>query len=350
MTDITEQITKLKEFLEKANKVLITSHISPDPDAICSALLLGTTIEENYPNKQVLINFEESPEDLEFLPHYQKIKYAPLIEAVETQDTDLFIIVDTNTYDRVSRFDGEKLRQLLKSKKNQIKTAILDHHQPEGKDDSDIYVNLGGIAAVQDIYEVLFDTLNFRKPDGYVTTTLTGIYSDSGGFSYPSDKYKETFRIVTELIKNGGNLEAVKRNLANYSEEEMEVIGELIKNLSSYKDFTYSFIDDNYVKAWTTENKSIPALIAGCKVFIDQFIRNIDGRVSGFVVYPNVIAGDGEYAVSFRSIGGALNVADLARKLGGGGHIPAAGAKFKAASVEAAIDKVKSAIEESSQS
>jgi phosphoesterase RecJ-like protein len=346
MQDISTELANLRKLIESAGKILVTSHISPDPDAVSSALLLATTLEENYSNKNISIILEENPEDLEFLPNYQKVNYGPLLEALKNQKPDLFIVVDTNTYDRASRFDGEEIRQLIKSMEGEIKIVILDHHQPDGKDSSDVYINLGGIAAVQDIYEILFEGLNYKKPDGYVMTTLTGIYSDSGGFSYPSSKYKITFRIVAELIENGGNLEKVKRNLASYSEEQMEVIGELIRNLSHYRNYTYSYLSDDYVSRWINKQKSLPALNAGCKLFIDQFIRNIEDRVSGFVVYPNTLAGGGEYAVSFRSIGGAVNVAELARRLGGGGHIPAAGAKFKAATIEDALDKVKSAVEE----
>jgi phosphoesterase RecJ-like protein len=92
MTDISSHISKLKELLESSGKILITSHISPDPDSVSSMLLLGTTLELNYPDKQINIVSEELPDDLEFLSGYSKIRKQPLIEAIE--ETDLIIMVD----------------------------------------------------------------------------------------------------------------------------------------------------------------------------------------------------------------------------------------------------------------
>ena len=148
-------VTKLKKLIESSNKMLITSHISPDPDALASVLLLGTTLKLNYPDKEVLMILEEAPEGLEFLAGYKEVKFQSLIDALNSHKPDLFILLDAVNYERCSRNDGEAVRQYLKD--NMVATAIIDHHEPTGKDDTDVYIHQGSIATVQDIYEVCFE-------------------------------------------------------------------------------------------------------------------------------------------------------------------------------------------------
>jgi nanoRNase/pAp phosphatase (c-di-AMP/oligoRNAs hydrolase) len=81
-------------------------------------------------------------------------------------------------------------------------------------------------------------------------------------------------------------------------------------------------------------------------MFVDQYIRNIDGRVSGFLVLKSPKMGPNSYSVSFRSIAGELDVSKVAKTLHGGGHIPAAGGKIEADSAEHALEMVKKAIDE----
>jgi hypothetical protein len=134
--------------------------------------------------------------------------------------------------------------------------------------------------------------------------------------------------------------------LEQFTDEDMAVFGELSTNLTPSGNFSYSFIRDEFVKQWLADGKSGEQLHGGVDLFVNRFIRNISNRQWGFVVYKNVLQGDNIYSVSFRAVGTVMDVAAIANKLGGGGHKPAAGAKFSAASVEEAIRKVQQAIAE----
>src|SRR5664279_1051831 len=115
---------KSKQLIDDAERILITSHVSPDPDAVASVLLLGTTLELNFPDKKVEMVLEEEPDGLNFLNGYGQIKFEPLAIATESFKPDLFIIVDANNYERCSRKDGLKIRDYVT--RNHTKTAILD--------------------------------------------------------------------------------------------------------------------------------------------------------------------------------------------------------------------------------
>ena len=334
-------IKKLGELVKNSGRILVTSHISPDPDALASLLLMATTLRANYPAKKVLASMEELSGDLEYLNGYKDIGMTPLGECLERFRPDLVIIVDTMNFSRCSRGDSQAIQQWIKDSGAAV--AIIDHHEPIGVGDNQCYINQKSPAAVQDVYEVCFEHLGLKKPAGYGVTTLTGLYADTGGFIYDNPRHTATFKIVNELLDSGISLETVVNKLKKYSLIFMATLAELSKNLSRYDDCSYSFLSDEFTSridgvAMFDDVRSAIGL------FVNEFIRNIDDRRWGFVVYQDIKGGDKLYSASFRAVSDTKDVAAIAQRLGGGGHKPAAGAKFEAASVEEALEKVKAAI------
>src|SRR5437016_13425589 len=108
MTVDTSEVSRFGKLLREAEKILITSHISPDPDAISSVLLLGRTLMENFPTKHVLMSLEEKPSrDLSFLAGYSQIVFKPVVETLGSFIPDLLAVVDANNYARISRNDSD---------------------------------------------------------------------------------------------------------------------------------------------------------------------------------------------------------------------------------------------------
>jgi bifunctional oligoribonuclease and PAP phosphatase NrnA len=336
------EVQKLKKLIESSARILITSHISPDPDAVSSLLLFGETLRLNYPAKSIQMVLEEKPLKMEFLNGYGEIKIAKLTDVTEEFKPELMVILDANNVTRVSREDSDRLIELIANQA--IKTAIIDHHEPAGKDNSDVYINQGSPAAAQDVYEILLDRLAYKKPEDYAQTTMTGLYADTGGFAYDNPRHTDTLKLTDELLRAGANIEAVRTNLFRYSQNDLAVLGELAANAAHQNDYTYSFISDEFVNDWVNRGKTGAELHMGTEDFVNQYLRNIDGRKWGFIVYKNVLSNEDEYSASFRSVGGAKDVSEIAGRLGGGGHKPAAGAKFQAGSVEQALKIVHKAI------
>jgi phosphoesterase RecJ-like protein len=330
---------KLKQLIETSERILITSHISPDPDAISSTLLLGQTLKENFADKRIDVVLEEEPLGLDSVPGYDIISFGDLVDKVKRLNPDLVFIVDANNYGRVSRSAGDEIRAYLRE--TGAKTVIIDHHEPAGREDSDIYINQGSPAAAQDVYEVCFDKLKLRKPADFAQLAMLGLYSDSGGFAYRNQRHSDTLKLADELISSGADIEKIINLTNQYTEDDMRVFAELARNISHQDDYSYSYIGDEFVDEWIAGGKSGAQLHKGTEGFVNNFIRNIDGRLWGFIVYRNVLQGDNVYSASFRSTADAKDVSLLAAALGGGGHKPAAGAKFEAKSVEQAVEKIK---------
>ncbi|MBX4201604.1 DHH family phosphoesterase [Candidatus Saccharibacteria bacterium] len=334
---------KLSALIENSQRIIITSHTSPDPDAVASLILTGTGLQINYPNKQIEMVLEEEPSGLDFLTQFNQIKFQPLVKALDRIAPDLLIIVDANAYKRVSRMDDDAIRQYIREKS--VRTAIIDHHEPEGRDETDVYINSHNIAAVQEVYEVLFDQLELKKPDNYAQVTMLGLYADSGGFAYAGPRHKETMQLAAKLVEAGVNIEEIKNKINQFTDEQMKVISELTRNVTNGGEYTYTFLSDAFVDGWQQDGQTMAALHGATKPFVDSYIRNVGGRQWGFLVYRDSLDGQNMYSVSLRSVGGIKDVSVIARRLDdGGGHKPAAGGRVRAESVREAIKKVKSAI------
>jgi bifunctional oligoribonuclease and PAP phosphatase NrnA len=336
---------KLEQLVGGATRILITSHISPDPDAVSSVLLFMSALELNFLDKKILACLEEMPTGLEFIDGYQKLSFGPLIDELNNFKPDLFILLDGNNYERASRKDGQKVRDFVKA--DDVKTVIIDHHEEAGKDSVDVFINSFSPSTVQDVYEVCFDQMRLKEPPSAAQTAMTGFYADTGGFVYvKAGQPDKVFSFAEKLVRHGADIEQTKYHLESYTEADMKVIGELARNISYHQNYNYSYITDDFIANWLTQGKGHSEFQRGTNSFLNNYIRNIDDRSWGFIVYKNTLESDGIYSASFRSQNGRPDVSLIAGRLGGGGHKPAAGARFEAKSVDEAVKTVKQTIAE----
>ncbi|HET9850711.1 MAG TPA: DHH family phosphoesterase [Candidatus Saccharimonadales bacterium] len=336
-------LDKLKQLIDQSERVLITSHISPDPDAVCSSLLLAQTLKLNYRDKTIKLVLEELPnKDLAFLDGYVDIEFSNLADAIERYKPDLSIIVDANRWDRVSRNDGGKVADYIKA--NSVATAIIDHHEPMDKDDADVYINSGLPASVQEVYEICFKNWGLQKSEGWAETAMLGLMTDTYRFKYKNPHYRETFAMAADLIEAGADIEQLDNRLEHREPGELKIFAELANNFTVGEGYNYSFVSDTFAEQWRPADKQNDFKSA-CELFTNQFLRSTGSNKWGFLLRPELEGPAGQYSVSFRAESGAKDVSAIARTLGGGGHQPAAGAKFSAESLQKALEAIKQAIE-----
>jgi phosphoesterase RecJ-like protein len=175
---------------------------------------------------------------------------------------------------------------------------------------------------------------------------LLGIISDTARHKFDNPLHRETYRIVSDLLDAGASIEQLEAKTERFSKDQIKVLAQLLDNIEGNDGFTFSFISDKFADEWIKGKKSIDDFKNGCEEFTAKYLRGYEQNLWGFIVYQELIAGSGIYSVSLRSVSGVKDVSKIAHILGGGGHKPAAGAKFEAASVEEAISKVKQAIQQ----
>ncbi|HVS79111.1 MAG TPA: DHH family phosphoesterase [Candidatus Saccharimonadales bacterium] len=334
-------IEEFKQLISDSESIVITAHLGPDADSLCSSLLLEAVLKSNLPHKKIIVCMEEEYEPMSFLNGYSSVEFGSLSDSLAKHRPQLLIILDANNIPRCTR-DPESVRRLVRDEG--IKLAIIDHHEQMDIEPDAIYINQGSPAVTQDVYEISFDKLKLSKPKGYAQTAMVGIYSDTGGFTYDNPRYEDTFRAASQLISDGASTELAANQLTQYSREGLEVLNEILGNIKQTKDCTYTYISDAFYEDWLARGKPLDAIHEGFDIYLHNFIRNIEGRYWGFAIYPDPRAPVKTYSVSFRSLQGRVDVSVFARKLGGGGHKPAAGAKVEAGSVDEVLASVKDVI------
>lgn len=334
----------LSSYIQNSNRILITSHISPDADAISSSLLVALTLKLNFPVKVIRLVLEEKPaQDLSFLSGYEEIEFGLLSDVVVSFKPELLIITDANSFPRVCRKNFEMLEKSLAALGAKI--VIFDHHELDGAIQSDLLINDKRPATAEQVYATLFTDLNLKKPDGYAETTLLGIISDTQRYRFDHPGHRKTFAIVSDLLDAGASVERLEARTEQYTTAELHIMSQLLANISnSGKGYTFSYISDELAAKYASEIDYI-ALKNTTEEFVNRYIKYFEGNKWGFVVYPETASGSGWWGVSFRALTGSRDVAALAKQLGGGGHKSAAGAKIQAETAKKALEKVVGAAE-----
>jgi len=136
---IYEDTKKFKKDLDalllNSKRIIITSHLSPDDDAISSMFLLyfycKNILKLDIPI--IMASSDIKSDRWENFPLYHKIKFDKDISKI-IKETDTLLIADVKDYHRIS-----KLYKNLKIRK--FKSICIDHHITEVRDTFDMYLS-----------------------------------------------------------------------------------------------------------------------------------------------------------------------------------------------------------------
>ena len=289
--------------IRAANKILITAHIQPDGDAIGSTLALMQMLRSIGKEAQIFID-DTVRRNLHALPHFEEIRRP---KDGEKFDADLMVVLDTSI-DRLGN-----VRKLTDAP-----ILNIDHHVTNKGGDFELYVETKAAATCEIIFKLAGELEAEITPE-IATCLYTGLATDTGFFQF-SNTSAETLAIAYELIKCGVNPNFISEQLEKKSLAEVRGLSAALNSLKMFYDDKVAgmILDHETAKKFdSTEG------------FIDE-IRVIDTVDVAFLITekaPNFCR------VSMRSKG--VNVSQIADKLGGGGHIKAAGCTLKMPLAEA---------------
>ena len=324
------KVQQTKKLIEKSQKIIIVSHMSPDGDAVGSSLAMYHFLLELEKDVQVILP-DAFPDFLNWLNASGDIllydKYPQYAE--EAFDAaDLILCMDFNSHHRV----GENLKQLLE--KSSAKKILIDHHL-DPDETFDVSISYPSMCATAEVAFRLicrmgyFEEINRNCAEAIYTAMMT----DTGRFSYNSDS-PEIYYIIAELIKKGVNKDEIHRRV--YQNESLDrmrlrgyIIYEKMKVIPTLQCAIITLTEDemlhfNCQKGDTEGLVNIPLDIknVNCSVLFKE-----DRQV-------------GKIKISFRSIG-SIAVNELSNKyFNGGGHKNAAGGSWYA-SMEEAVELFK---------
>ncbi len=314
--------------IKKANRIILNCHRGPDPDSIGSALAMKKVLENMRKEVVVICPSEKLYEVVSFLKGYNQIIKAVDFNTFRFSDFDLFICMDSSSFDMVTGSMDVGLPDLP--------CIVVDHHATN-TDFGKINLVDKNASSVGEMMYKIFEDWNLDLDENVSTSLLTAIIGDTGLLRYPNTT-ASTFETLYQLIKNGANKDLIVSNLYRNSDYMLlKFWGENLKNKKINKKYKYVYVVlpyKTYVKYGKPDNAKDSA--------VDLFAQTTKGTRFGFMALETE---PGKLSVSFRSRDG-FDTSKIAEALGGGGHVAASGAKIEGMPYKEAIKKLLDVVNE----
>ena len=334
LTKIIQQanIDKVKTYFERAEKIVIVTHVSPDGDALGSSLGLMHYLYEEEKTVHVIVP-NAFPDFLRWMPGAKDIirydKYSEFADKL-IAEADVICCLDFNALSRIDAV-GPAVAASAGRK------VMIDHHlNPEPF--CRVTISHPEISSTSELVFRLicrmgcFDEITYEGAQ----CIYTGMMTDTGGFTYNSNN-REIYFIISELLSKGIDKDEIYRKVFNtYSEGRLRLMGYVLyEKMEVFPQFHASLI-------WLTKEEQ------------GRF-QYVKGDTEGFVNMPLQMKGicfsvflreDTEkkmIKVSLRSVGSFPCNMVAAEFFNGGGHLNASGGEFYGTMPEA-IELFKQAL------
>lgn len=325
-------IDKVETYFERAGKLVIVTHVSPDGDALGSSLGLYHFLSSQGKTVNVIVP-NAFPDFLRWMPGAKDIirydKYAEFADKL-IGEADVICCLDFNALSRI-----DKMSKVVGEAPG--RKVMVDHHlDPEPF--CNVTISHPEISSTSELVFRLicrmgcFDDISFEGAE----CIYTGMMTDTGGFTYNSNS-REIYFIISELLSKGIDKDEIYRRVFNtYSEGRLRLMGYVLyEKMQVFAQFRSALI-------WLTKAEQ------------GQF-QYMKGDTEGFVNMPLQIKGicfsvflreDTEknmIKVSLRSVGKFPCNKVAAEFFNGGGHLNASGGEFYG-TVDEAIELFKRAL------
>ncbi|MEA2711381.1 MAG: bifunctional oligoribonuclease and phosphatase NrnA [Phycisphaerales bacterium] len=326
MPDSHQQII---DTLARAKRVLVTTHVRPDGDALGSSAALVLGMKQKGVDADVLL-LSHLPRKYSFIYDEAGVRHIdveagfPPVFSLDAYDA--LVVVDTGTW---SQLPGLKER-FEKYRKLKI---VIDHHLTQ-QDWADIKLVDTSAGSCAEIIAELLERWGVQLDSSMATALFVGIVADTGWFMFSSTR-PVTLRRAAKLMEAGVDIDRVYQLL--YQNERAERIALHTRGLAGME-----LLDNGRIAVMKIRKSDF----ADAKAHINDTENLINVPLQIRTVEVSVLISEpldaGPVRVSLRSKG-HLDVAQFAEQFGGGGHARAAGLKFET-SLDEAHDKVVSAL------
>lgn len=290
---------KIISEVKEAKKIAIGGHMRPDGDCVCSVMALYRYLQKELPGAQIDIYLERPAEVFDCIQGIEEIHS----DFQTDQVYDVFFALDCN---------DERLGDALPIYQRAGRRINIDHHiSNTGCGDLNIIEPQRSSTS-----ELLYDLMDPEKVDEEIAKTVyLGIAHDTGVFRY-SNTSPHTLEIAAKLLTYGFDFSAlIEHTFFEKTYVQTQIMGRAV--LESVR-----FMNDRCIVSMVSRRMMD---------FYQVGTKDLDGIVNQLQVVSGVDCaifmyeiGTLQYKVSMRS-NGKVNVAEVAVKFGGGGHVRAAG-------------------------
>jgi phosphoesterase RecJ-like protein len=297
-----DNIVAIKERLESAQKVLITSHVRPDGDAIGSLIGLGLALQNAGKTVQMVLA-DGVPASFRFLEGSDQVRKEP------DGDFDTFISVDCADFKRTGK-------------------PFESFHQPDINIDHHVTNECFGVLNLIEGKEVATAAIltKYLPAWGYEITQpiaaalLIAIITDTLGFR-TSNMTPDALRQAADLMETGVNMpELYMRGLVRRSLAASRYWGAGLSGLETSDGIVWGTL--------TLKDRKASGYTGNDDADLINEISAIDGQKVGMIF---VEQHDKHVKISWRALQQGIDVSPVAKHFGGGGHAAAAGADISGA-------------------
>lgn len=310
----------LARWIETHDDIAVIVHFRPDGDAYGSALALTAAIRALGKRAFPACDDPVEPK-YRFLPGWEDFATA---EALPFQPKAA-LGTDVSTRDRMG-----KLADVFDSCDDR---AVLDHHDTNEGFGDVCYVNENAASTGEMALNVI-EELGLVLSNAMAVSLYTAISTDSGNFSFHATS-PDTLRAAAGCLEAGVDVEDVTRRLYRLRTlGKTRLIGCALSKIEMFAEGKVAAI--RLTKEMFQQTGTTSADAHG----IVNYLNEIDGVRIGILAEEQASG----TKFSLRAAGDA-NVAQLAQRFGGGGHVAAAGISMNGEALDAAFDKVIAAAE-----
>ena len=296
---------------------VITTHVNADFDCL-GAMVAARKL---YPGARLVFSGSQEKSMRDFF--LKSTSYAldfTRLKDLEFDKITRLILVDCQHSSRIGRFAEILTRP-------GVEVHIYDHH-PESS--GDIAPAAGIIRESGSTCTILTTLLREQRIEVNATEAtlmMLGIYEDTGSLTFPSTT-GEDYLAAAWLLERGANLNTVADFITQeLTAEQVSLLNDLLKSL---KTTTLNGIDISITHA------SLDYYIGDIAV-LAHMMRDMENLEALFIV---VGMGNRVYIVA-RSRISEVNVGDILRELGGGGHATAASATVRELTLIQVLDRLE---------
>lgn len=307
-------LPKIVQFLREHQSFAILSHQRPDGDSIGSSLALGCALKQL--GKTISIyQIDPIPATYKSLPDSNLLEIKSRLKGTY----DSLIILECNGLERTG----------LKDLKG-CHVINIDHHPNTNMFGALNWVDDSAAAVAELVYELIL-ALRLVITPSIATNLYAAILTDTGSFQFPNTTPK-TFSIAADLSSKGANPASIARFVyMNQPHSRLKLLVEVLGTLQIHPTKPIAWI--TLTRDMLQRTGATPDLTEG---FVNYPLSLNRVQIVAFLREQN----SGETRVSLRSKNN-IDVSEIARIWGGGGHKNAAGLTISATLLEAKKQVIK---------
>jgi phosphoesterase RecJ-like protein len=295
-------VETIRNIIRTHQRFVIAGHVNPDGDAVGSCFALAQMLTEM--GKQAIVLLEPYNIKFEIIPG-RHFLYEDPAEAIPLE---VFIALDCGEAGRLSETAQDIFNR-------SALTVCVDHHGTNTGFAQHNYIDKDASSTCEVVYTLMAPLCEVSK--NAACALYAGMVHDTGGFRYNSVSPK-TLEIAAKLVAlDIPFTEIYNELLFMHYFNAAKVLGQAL-------DAAFLAFDAQVIYTCVTQKMLDSVNATGSDLDgVPEYLLNIIGvRVSVLIYEKNIDTK--ELKVSFRSRG--VDVAQIAKELGGGGHINAAGA------------------------